>query len=84
MNPHDESSPDLIPLFDSPGRMAREQAEAFCRLPPDERWRQIFELMEMGMKMIRESPRRAQIERLEDQENAWKERRAEIFRAHGV
>jgi hypothetical protein len=48
-------------------------AQEFRRLSPEERWKQITELMEIGMNMVRTSPRRAEIERrMEAQEAEWR------------
>src|SRR5271166_4951284 len=64
-----------LPLsFPSPTEEAYARAREFRRLPPEERWKQIAELMELGMEMVHRSPRRAEIERrLDAQEAEWQQ-----------
>ena len=55
-------------------------AQEFRRLSPEERFKQIAELMEIGMNMVRASPRRAEIERrMEAEEEEWKRIQQEVF-----
>jgi hypothetical protein len=70
--------------FPDPLEEAARRAREFQRLPPDERWRQIAVLMELGLTMARSSPRRHWVEaRLEEQENEWRRIQQELFRHHG-
>ena len=53
-----------LPLkFPSSADEIYARAQEFRRLSPEERWKQITELMEFGMNMVHASPRRAEIER---------------------
>jgi hypothetical protein len=61
------------------------RAQEFRRLSPDERWRQIGGLMEIGMNMVRNSPRRADIERrMEAQEAEWQRLQRKVFSQYGA
>ena len=60
-------------------------AQEFRRLSPHERWKQITELMEIGMNMVHVSPRRAEIERrMEAQEAEWKRLQQRVFSQYGA
>ena len=60
------------------------RAQEFRRLSPDERWKQITDLMEIGMNMVHASPRRAEIERrMEAQEAEWKRLQRKVFSQYG-
>jgi hypothetical protein len=74
-------SATVSPLrFPDPAEEAYARAQEFRRLSPEARWRQIAELMEIGMTMVRHSPRRAAIERrLEAQEAEWQEVQRKVF-----
>jgi hypothetical protein len=74
-----------LPLrFPRPADEANARAQEFRRLPADERWKQISQLMEIGMNMVRNSPRRAEIEnRLEAQEAEWQRVQRELFSQYG-
>jgi hypothetical protein len=68
--------------FPDPAEEAYARAQEFRRLSPEERWRQIAELRAIGMTMVHHSPRRAEIERrLEAQEAEWQEFQRRLFRA---
>jgi hypothetical protein len=75
-----------LPLkFPNRAQEACARAREFRRLSPQERWKQIAELMEIGMKMVRNSPRRAEIERrLEAQEAEWQRLQRKLFSEHGA
>ncbi len=75
-----------LPLkFPNPAKEAYARAQEFRRLTADERWRQIAELMEIGMNMVRNSPRRVEIERrMEAQEVEWREVQRKLFREYGA
>jgi len=61
------------------------RAQEFRRLSPEERWKQIAELMEIGMNMVQASPRRAEIERrMEAQEAEWKRLQRKVFSQYGA
>ncbi len=70
MNDIIDSASGLPLRFPDPAEEAYARAQEFRRLLPDERWKQIAGLMEIGMNMVHRSPRRAEIERrLEAQES---------------
>jgi hypothetical protein len=75
-----------LPLkFPSSTAEAYARAQEFRRLSPEDRWKQIAELMEMGMNMVHTSPRRAEIERrMEAQELEWKQLQRKVFRHYGA
>ena len=73
--------PIVIP---DPREEAYRRAQAFQRLSPEERWREIFALMELGLTMVRTSPRRPAIEkRWAEQEAEWRRIQTELFARHG-
>jgi hypothetical protein len=74
-----------LPLtFPNPVWEARRRAQEFGRLSPDDRWRQIAELAEIGMNLVQRSPRREEIERrMEAQEAEWKRLQQKVFNQHG-
>lgn len=70
--------------FPNPAEEAYARAQEFRRLSPEERWKQIAELMEFGMNMVRHSPRRAEIERrMEAQETEWRQFQVNMFTQYG-
>ena len=70
--------------FPDPKDEARRRAEAFQRLPPPDRWRELGSMMAFGWAMIRSSPRRTAIEkRLAEQELQWRQIQQAIFARHG-
>ena len=70
--------------FPNPASESFARAQEFRRLTPEERWKQIGELMELGMNMVRNSPKRAEIERrMEAQEAEWQRLQAKVFRQYG-
>jgi phosphosulfolactate synthase (CoM biosynthesis protein A) len=75
-----------LPLkFPNSCALAHARAQEFRRLSPDERWKQIAELMEIGMNMVHASPRRAAIERrMEAQEAEWKRLQQRVFSQYGA
>ena len=74
-----------LPLkFPNPADEAYARAQEFRKFSPEERWQQIFELMELGMNMVHNSPSRAEIEkRMEAQEAAWQSLQRRIFSQYG-
>jgi hypothetical protein len=61
------------------------RAQEFRRLRPQQRWKQIAELMEYGMNMVHRSPRRAEIERrMLAQEDEWKRLQQKVFSEYGA
>ncbi len=61
------------------------RAQEFRRLSPEERWKQISQLMEIGMNMVHNSPRRAEIElRMEAQEAEWQLLQRKLFSQYGA
>lgn len=70
--------------FPDPLQEAARRAEEFRRLSPDERWREIASLMELGFAMIHESPRREWIQkRMAEQESQWQRSQRELFEHYG-
>jgi hypothetical protein len=64
---------------------AYARAQEFRRLLPEERWKQIAGLMEIGMNIVYRSPRRAEIERrMEDHETEWQELQRKVFSQYGA
>jgi hypothetical protein len=74
-----------LPLrYPSSAEEVYARAQEFRRLSPQERFKQIAELMEIGMNMVRVSPRRAEIElRMEAEEAEWKRIQGELFKKYG-
>ena len=74
-----------LPLrFPDPREEAYARAQEFRRLSPDGRWQEIAALMELGLNMVRWSPRRAAIERRwEDQEAEWQRVQLRLFAQYG-
>jgi len=71
--------------FAKPAEEAYARAQEFRRLPPEERWKQIAALMELGLNMVRNSPRRAEIEhRMEAQEAEWQLLQRKVFSQYGA
>ena len=75
-----------LPLkFPSSADEMYARAQEFRRLSPDERWKQITDLMEFGMNMVHASPRRAEIERrMEAQEAEWQQLQRKVFSEYGT
>jgi hypothetical protein len=70
-------------VFPDSATEARARAEEFRQLSPEDRWLQISQLMELGLNMVRDSPRRAEIEqRMAAQEREWQLLQTELFRRH--
>jgi hypothetical protein len=66
--------------FPNRAREAHLRAQEFHRLSPADRLKQIAELMEAGMSMLHGSPRRVEIERrMEAQEAEWRRLQQEVF-----
>ncbi|HJZ91310.1 MAG TPA: hypothetical protein VKE40_10595 [Gemmataceae bacterium] len=74
-----------LPLrFPDPLEEARRRAEEFQRLSSTDRWREMAAMMAFGLAMVRESPRRAEIERrMEEQEQEWRQIQERLFARHG-
>lgn len=71
--------------FPNPAEEAYARAQEFRRLSPEERWKQISELMEIGMNMVRNSPKRAETERrMEAQEAEWQRLQEKLFSQYGT
>ncbi len=84
MNDDIDPNPELPFTFPDPANVARQRAEEFRRLSPDERWEQIASVAELGLSMVRSSPRRAEIEkRWAAQEAEWREIQKKLFEQHG-
>ena len=75
-----------LPLkFPNPAEEAYARAQEFRQLAPEDRWKQIVELMEIGMNMVRNSPRRVEIERrMEAQETEWQQLQRKVFSQYGA
>jgi hypothetical protein len=76
---------DSSPLkFPNPVREGYLRAQEFHRLSAADRWKQIAELMEIGMSMVQSSPRRGEIERRMDaQEAEWRRLQQKVFSQYG-
>jgi hypothetical protein len=62
-----------------------QEALAFRRLSPDERFQAILEVIALGAAMMEESPHREAMRRLQQaHEEAWKKAQRELFARHGV
>ena len=62
-----------------------EEASEFQKLPSEERFRILFEHIAAGMRLMEQSPNKAESERLQAaQERQWQEIQKELFRRHGV
>jgi hypothetical protein len=71
--------------FPDSREVAYRRAQEFQRLSPDERWREIAAVLELGWAMVRSSPQRAAIEqRWAEQEAEWRRIQAELFARHGI
>jgi hypothetical protein len=71
--------------FPTSAREIYARAQEFRRLSLEERWKEITELMEFGMNMVNASPRRAEIERrMEAQEAEWKRLQQKVFSQYGA
>jgi hypothetical protein len=84
VNDATNSTDSLSLKFPNPAREGYLRAQEFQRLSPEDRWKQIAELIEIGMNMVHSSPRRAEIERRMDaQEAEWSRRQQEVFSKYG-
>ncbi|CAN5215777.1 hypothetical protein BH10PLA2_BH10PLA2_29850 [soil metagenome] len=83
MNPLVEPDTESLLIFPNAADEAYARAQEFRRLSPEERWAQILELMGIGLTMVHNSPRRAEIERrMEAEEAEWWRLQQELFRQH--
>ena len=73
-----------LPLrFPDPQDVARERAEEFQRLSSQEQHRQLVDVIETGMLLLRESKNRHVIDQMFlDREQAWQNFQQEFFRRH--
>lgn len=63
--------------------VARRRGQAFQRLPPDQRFRELCDTIETGMILIRDSPHREAIDRLyREREAEWRRIQTELFRQY--
>lgn len=75
---------DLPFRFPDPLEDATKRAEQFQRLPQDERVRQLMDVIQTGMILVRESPNREAMERVFQQREAeWQRIQRECFARHG-
>ena len=65
-----EFEPGAALVFPDPRQEAAERAREFQARCPDERWQAIFDAMAFGLAVARQSPRRAEIERRWDEDEA--------------
>lgn len=74
-----------LPLrFPDPREEAFARAQEFSRLSSEARWQEIVTLMEWGLNMARNSPRRESIEnRWEAQEEEWRLTQRLLLVQHG-
>jgi hypothetical protein len=69
--------------FPEPMELAAQQARAFRKLSAQDRWSEIFALMQFGLNMARVSPRRESIEqRWLAQEKEWQQIQQKLFAQH--
>jgi hypothetical protein len=70
--------------FPDPQEQARRRGEEFRRLSPDERLRQLFDTIETGMVLIRESKNRQTIDQQHlKREQEWQDIQKELIRRYG-
>lgn len=70
--------------FPEAADVAYARAQEFQKLSADERLKQIEELMRIGLDMVRQSPRREEIQRrLESQELEWRQIQRQLFEKYG-
>jgi hypothetical protein len=74
-----------LPLrFPDPREEAYARAQEFRRLSPDRRWQEIASVMEFGLWMARNSPRREAIERRWEAEEAdWQRLQRSLVAQYG-
>ena len=75
-----------IPIqFPDEGDKIYEEAQAFRRLSPDEKWAAIMDLVALGASMMKESPHREAMRRLQQEhEDLWQQAQKELFARHGL
>jgi hypothetical protein len=79
-----DSTTGLPLIFPDSATEAYARAQEFRRLSPEERWKEITGLMEIGLNMVRNSPRRVEIEqRMEAQEHEWQRLQRKVFSQYG-
>lgn len=79
-----EDAMNLPVQFPDPQDVARERSQEFQRLTSSERWAEMAAMMAFGLNMVRESPRRADIERrMKEQEQEWQRIQKELFARYG-
>ena len=62
-----------------------QEALAFSRLSPDERFQAILDVIALGAAMMKESPHREAMLRLQQaHEEQWKKAQKELFARHGL
>jgi len=62
-----------------------QEALAFRRFSPDQRFQALLELIALGAAMIEESPHQEAMLRLQQvHEEGWKKAQKELFARHGV
>jgi hypothetical protein len=75
---------DTVLRFPDPAEEARMRSEEFQCLPTDERFRQLAALMAFGWRMVRSCPNpQAAEQRLDEQEERWRQIQRELFARHG-
>ena len=71
--------------FPDPHKEMERRCAEFQRLSVDERIRQIVALMALGWSLVRASPRRAEIEKkMQEDEAEWRRIQRELFARHGA
>ena len=61
------------------------EAVAFRRLSPEEKIAAILDLVSLGASMMKESPHREAMEKLQQaHEDAWQKAQKELFARHGL
>lgn len=75
-----------IPIeFPDEKKRVYDEAVAFRRLSPSDRVLAILELISLGASMMKESPHKEAIARLQEtHEEAWQQAQKELFARHGI
>lgn len=76
---------ELPVKFPNPADQIFEEAKEFRRLSPDDRFRAILDIIALGAAMMKESPHKEAIAKLQQaHEDAWQKAQKELFARHGL
>jgi hypothetical protein len=71
--------------FPDEGDKIYEEAQAFRRLSPGEKWAVFMDLLALGESIMKASPNRESIKRLQQEhEDQWQMAQRELFARHGL